>query len=202
MCALVWWTSACMLLQSKRLTLFALRTVGHLRRTTLSFQHTAAVAALGTLLIGRGLNADVNLVLVDEEGRLFVTDFAVKSFEFQVAAVYAPNIVAERVFFFQQLVPFLDNLKRTVFVGDWNVILDSNIDSVGRGAKGPGSSENCLIDFMGRHDFVDRFRLDHPGRKMWMWLHSSPSVRSRSYLDRVLIRRADTILLSVPRSTV
>ena len=53
-----------------------------------------------TLLIGRNLNADVNLVLADDEDRLAVANVTVKSFEFWVDAVYAPNIAAERVSFF------------------------------------------------------------------------------------------------------
>ena len=39
---------------------------------------------------------------------------------------------------------------------------------------------------MTRHDLVDRFRLDHPGREMWTWLDSSHSAKAGSYLDRVL----------------
>ena len=67
---------------------------------------------------------------------------------------------------------------------------------VGRGARGPGRREISVIDFMARHDLVDRFRLDHPGREMW--LDSSPSVRTRSYLDRVFVRKADTDFIKNP----
>ena len=82
--------------------------------------------------------------------RLNVT---VKSLEFQVAAVYAPNIAAERDSLFRWLAP---------------------------------------IDFMVHHDLVDKFRLDHQGREIETWLDSFPSVRARSYQDRILFRRADT----------
>ena len=51
---------------------------------------------------------------------------------------------------------------------------------------------------MAHHDLVDRFRLDHPGREMWTWLDSSPSVRARSYLDRVLVRRANSDFVKCP----
>ena len=52
-----------------------------------------------------------------------------------MAAVCAPNITTERVFFFSGLVPFLDDPKRIALVGDWNAILDPKIDSVGRVGK-------------------------------------------------------------------
>ena len=56
-----------------------------------------------------------------------------------------------------------------------------------------GRCESCLIDFMACRDLVDRFRMDHPGKEMWMWLwlDSSPSFHARYYLDRVLARKAD-----------
>ena len=51
-------------------------------------------------LIWCSLIADVNLVLADDGGRLVVAYVAVKSFEFRMITVYAPNIAAEGVSFF------------------------------------------------------------------------------------------------------
>ena len=42
---------------------------------------------------------------------------------------------------------------------------------------------------MAHYDLVNRFHLDY---EIWTWLDSLPSVCARSYLDRVLVRRADT----------
>ena len=67
---------------------------------------------------------------------------------------------------------------------DWNAILDPNIDRATRGAS----------ELVRR----DRYRLDHPGREMWTWIGSSPSGQVRSYLDRVLVRRADSDLGACP----
>ena len=127
-----------------------------------------------------------------------MADVAVKSFKFRLVAVYAPNIVVERVSFFRRLAPFLDDTKRLVLMGDWNAILDPKIDKFGRGARRVGRCESSLAGLMTRHDLVDRFRLDHPGREMWTWLDSSPSAKVGSYLDRVLVRRADIDFVSCP----
>ena len=150
-----------------------------------------------SLLVGRSLDADVD-VFAGDGGRLVVADVAVKSFKFRLVAVYAPNIVLERVSFFRRLAPFLDDTKRLVLMGDWNAILDPKIDKVGRGARRVGRCESSLAGLMTRHDLVDRFRLDHPGREMWTWLDSSPSAKVGSYLDRVLVRRADIDFASCP----
>ena len=70
-------------------------------------------------------------------------------------------------------------------MGDWNAILDPKIDKVGWGSSRLGRCESSLVDFMARHDLVDRFRLDHSGREMWTWLASSPSAKVGSYLYSV-----------------
>ena len=89
-----------------------------------------------------------------------------KTFEFRVVAVYAPNIVVERSSFFRRLGPFLDDANRIVLAGDWNAILDPKIDKGGRSARGSGRCESNLIDLLAEFDLIDRFRLDHPGWEM------------------------------------
>ena len=151
-----------------------------------------------SLLDGRSLDADVNVVFAGNGGRLVVADVTVKSFKFRLVVVYAPNTPMERVSFFRRLAPFLDYSKRLILMGDWNAILDPKIDKFGRGARRLGRCENSIVDFMARHDLVDKFRLDHPGKEMWTWLDSSPSARVGSYLDRVLFRRTDSDFVSCP----
>ena len=151
-----------------------------------------------SFLDGRSLDAAVDVVFAGNGGQLVVADVAVKSFKFRMVAVYAPNIAVERVFFFRRLAPFLDDSKRLVLMGDWNAILDPKIDKIGRGASRSGRCESSLVDLITRHDLVDRFRLNHPGREMWTWLDSSPSTKVDSYLDRVLVRRDDSDFVSYP----
>ena len=71
-------------------------------------------------LVGRSLDAIINVVFAGDGDRLLVADVAVKNFEFRITAVYAPNIAVERCLFFRRLGPFLDASKRTVLVGDCN----------------------------------------------------------------------------------
>ena len=115
--------------------------------------------------VGCSLDADVNVVFAGDGGQLVVADVAIKSFEFQLVVVYAPNSAVKRVSFFRLLVLFWDDLKQLVLMGDWNVILDPKIDKVGWGASRLGRCGNSLVDLMARHDLVDRFHLDHPGRE-------------------------------------
>ena len=104
-----------------------------------------------SLLVRRSLNAIVSLVFAGDGGRLIVVNVVIKSFEFRVVAVFAPNSIAK-------------------------------IDEVGWSASGSSTCESSLNDLMAQHNLVGR---------LLMWLDSTPSVRIRTYLDRVLFRRAD-----------
>ena len=151
-----------------------------------------------SLLVGHSLDAIVNVVFAGDGGPLLVADVAVKTFEFRIAAVHVPNSAAERRSFLRRLGSFLDASRRTVLVGDWSAILDPNIDRVGRGASSWARCDSGLSDLLTEFDLVDRYRLDHPGREMSTWIGSSPSGRVRSYLDRVLVSRADGDLVACP----
>ena len=151
-----------------------------------------------SLLVGRGLDADVDVVFAGDGGRLVVADVAVRGFRFRLVAVCAPSIVVERVSFFRRLAPFLDGARRLVLVGDWSAILDPGMDGVGRGARRVGGCEGGLAGLVARHGLVDGFRLDRPGREMWTWLDGSPSARVGSCLDGVLVRRADIDFVGCP----
>ena len=63
------------------------------------------------LLVRRSLNAIVNLIFDGDGGRLVVADVAVKSLEFRVVSVYAPNSIGER----RSIFPQLDDRKRSIF---------------------------------------------------------------------------------------
>ena len=184
-----------MSLQHRRPTSFALRTAG-CWKVILTFSQPRSTGV--SLLIGHSLDADVDVDFASDGGRLVVADVAVKSFKFQLVVVYALNILVERVSFFRLLAPFRDDSKLLVLMSDWNAILDPNIDKVGRGVSRLGRCESSFVNLMTRHDLVDRFRLDHPGREMWTWLDSSPSAKVGSYLDRVIDRRADSDFVSCP----
>ena len=95
-----------------------------------------------SLLVGRSLDADVDVVFAGDRGWQVVANVAVKSFKFHLVAVYASNIAAERISFFRRLASFLDDTKQLVLMGDWNAILDPKIDKVGRGARRTGRCDS------------------------------------------------------------
>ena len=71
-----------------------------------------------SLLVGRSLDADVNVVFVSD-GVGCLWPMLPLSFKFRLVVVYAPNTPAESVSFFRRLAPFLDDSKRLVLMGDF-----------------------------------------------------------------------------------
>ena len=64
-----------------------------------------------SLLVGRSLDADVDVVFASDGSRLVVAYVADKSLKFRLVVVYAPSTDVERVSFFRRLAPFLDDSK-------------------------------------------------------------------------------------------
>ena len=148
-----------------------------------------------SLLVRASLRPVVDVVYADARGRLIVADVSISGQTFRVSGVYAPNCPKQRKDLFLVIDRFLGYQGHLVLMGDWNAILDPSIDRVGQGSR---RVENSLVDFMDRNDLVDRYRIDHPGVEMWTWARSSSPIDNRSYIDRVLVRRADTDFISCP----
>ena len=75
---------------------------------------------------------------------------------------------------------------------------DPKVDKGGRDTSGLERCGSSLIDFLAKFDHIGRFRLDHPGQEMWTWMGNLPSGQVQTYLDRVLVRRADVDFVSCP----
>ena len=83
-------------------------------------------------------------------------------------------------------------------MGDWNAVLDPNLD---RGAISAGTNTldaRYFRDFVQRLDLVDKFRERHPNKIAWTWTGRGASAQLYSYLDRVLVKRVDLDYLGGP----
>ena len=69
---------------------------------------------------------------------------------------------------------------------------------VERVLEGRESVKAVLTNFLAEFDLIDRFYLDHPRQEMWTWIGNLLSGKVRTYLDIVLVRRADPDFVSCP----
>ena len=138
-----------------------------------------------SLLVKQSLNAVVDVIFRDDNGQLLVADLSVDEKQFRIVTVHAPNNTRKRRNFLKTLEPYLSDPKRTILMGDWNSILDPEIDRAGKGNGGSGwngNPDDTLINFLAEHRLVDRYRQDHPKEKVWTWTNSNAdAVTNRSY---------------------
>ena len=72
-----------------------------------------------------------SLVLSDSAGRFRTLDITKKDKAFQLIGVYEPNATGELLDFFRRIEPYMTSSKRVILMGDWNAVLDPNLDRRG-----------------------------------------------------------------------
>ena len=136
-----------------------------------------------TRLISRRLDATCALVLSDPAGRLCILDVTIKDKAFRQIGVYVPNVNSELPAFVRRIEPYVVPSKRVILVGDWNAVVDPNLD---RGAITLGTNTldaRHFRNFVQRLDLVDKFRERHPNKIAWTWTGRGASAQLYSYLD-------------------
>ena len=151
-----------------------------------------------TWLISRRLDATCALVLSDPAGRLCVVDVTIKDKAFRLIGVYGPNATSELPAFFRRIEPYVIPSKRVILVGDWNAVLDPNLDRGAISAATNTLDARYFREFVQRLDLVDKFRERYPNKLAWTWTGRGASAQLYSYLDRVLVRRVDLDYLGGP----
>ena len=121
-------------------------------------QHILMVVPGVTWLVSRCLVTTCALVLSDPAGRLCVQDITIKDKAFRLIGVYGPNAISELPAIFRCIEPFMIPSKWVILVGDWNAVLDPNLD---RGAINAGTNTldaSYFCEFVEWLDLVDKFQ--------------------------------------------
>ena len=115
-----------------------------------------------TWLLSRRLIATCALVLSDPVSRLCVLGV-------QLIGVYGPNVSSELPAFFRCIGLYVIPSKWVNLVGDWNGVLDPNLD---RGATSVSTNTldvRYFREFVEQFDLVYKFRKRHPNKLAWTW---------------------------------
>ena len=172
---------------------------GVLSRDYLSFSAYFDGRSRGfTWLISRRLDASCALVLSDPAGRLCVLDVTIKDKAFRLIGVWGLNATSELPAFFRCIEPYVIPSKRVILVGDWNAVLDPNLDRGAISAATNTLDARYFREFVQRLDLVDKFRERHSNKIVWTWTGRGASAQLYSYLDRVLVKRVDLDYLGGP----
>lgn len=124
---------------------------------------------------------------VDLDGRLVYTDIIYNAVQFRIINIYAPNIPPERVAFLKDLYPHCLTSKHLIIGGDFNCIVNPNIDKIGGkvtyGTTGNEQIQEIVKDFQ----LLDCFRILNPDEVNVTFTSSKVGCRlDRFYITKYL----------------
>ena len=169
------------------------------------FSHSSEHSRGVLILIKNSLEFELISVRSDKEGRFIFLEAFVQDQKFLFVNIYAPNKSSEQTLFFDQIKDELDNsgIDKDCRIimgggGDFNVILDPDLDGSGGNPKLKESAKEieniCLLE-----DLVDIWRVRNPEIKRFTWRQKTPLIQRRLdfwLVDNVLqeeIEQADIV---------
>ena len=123
---------------------------------------------LWCLSFGKG-----QLRITDDNGRYILLNAKVQGSDYILGNTYAPNKTKEQCNFFDELQQKLDDFitihdQRIIIGGDFNVIMDQNLDCAG-GSPKEKESVKFLNDICLNYDLIDIWRTQNPDSTLFTW---------------------------------
>ena len=134
-------------------------------------------------------NTDKDCVTQHHEiipGRLQALEITIENKHLALINIYGPN--TDNTYILEQLIKYLSNNTDKYFIiaGDFNTILDTDLDKNGGIKNTHPKCRNMLLDIINEYTLIDIWRLQHPDKKQYTW-HSSKKPHISSRLDYFLV---------------
>lgn len=119
-------------------------------------------------------------------GRILAIELSINSKTFIIINIYGPNTDDVNIFKILENFLHIHSDTRYIIGGDFNTIIDVNLDKKNGNINKHNRCRKYIIDVMSTFNLIDIWRLKHPDKKQFTW-HSStkPSIHCR--LDYFLI---------------
>ena len=138
-------------------------------RGDIFFSHSSEHSRGVMILLKENFDCEVKVHREDEQGRFVILKSLTQSQPFVYVNIYAPNKVKDQCIFFEEIKKQLDELEleencEVIIGGDFNVILDADLD--GTGGK-PQVKESCkqIDNLCSSFDSIDISRIRNPDVK-------------------------------------
>lgn len=152
------------------------------------FSHGTSSSKGVAILIDKKLNYKINSETRDDQGRFLILSVTIDDFDLVIASIYAPNEDDES-FFANVFVKGEQIQGHKIYAGDFNTVLDLNLDK--KGGKGFSHDKvmNFVKDYMVENELIDIWRVQHPNDFLSTYIQSEGSIAS------ALMERIDYILI-------
>ena len=152
------------------------------------FSHGASNSKGVAILFRKNLGFRIKSKFSDTQGRILGAHIILENRDILLVNVYAPN--DDDPSFFDQLQDYIDQYDRAldkIIGGDFNLVLDINLDKQGGKLVTHKNSVTRLKQMMHEHMLIDIWRLLHPGDFEATWKRLKPEP---------IMERLDFILIS------
>ena len=117
----------------------------------------------------------------DRDGRFVRCELARDDYHLQICNIYGPNQAKAGSAFFESLSALIDSDTPTVLCGDFNTVVDADLDRFGCNPHSPWAYNwpKPLASLVETLDLHDAWRLHHPTAKEYTWRRPSGTQGSR-----------------------
>lgn len=152
------------------------------------YSHGTTASAGVCILVPKGFDFHEKIVHTDLNGRIIILEIMLNNVKIVLGNIYAPtkNHETEQIAFLREVTDNLNDTDHFVLGGDWNTILNENLDKKGGRYEITNKMYHTMLEgMMESHDLVDCWRLYHPNKKQYSWFQHKPPIQCR--LDYWLI---------------
>jgi len=127
------------------------------------------------VLFRKGLDYTIHTSDADPNGRFVIIDLEIQSTRLTIANVYGPNI--DDACFFERLIQRIELLPNDnrIIAGDFNLVLDVELDKKGGNNTTHFSSQRIVKTYMEETDLTDVLRYMHKDKHIFTWFRRTPS---------------------------
>ena len=149
------------------------------------FDHGESNARGVAMLFAKNLEIIINRIEKSDYGQYIIVEARTNEVPLTLCNVYAPN--KDSPFFFTTLLEKITNTDslRKIVAGDFNQILDLELDQKGGSKTNLSNSANVINSFLDDQDWLDIWRVTHSKLFQFTWRKSKPTVMT--CLDYFLI---------------
>ena len=154
------------------------------------FTHGSKHSRGAAIILRNNLNIETEEYITEPSGRIQILKTKIDDSPICFINLYAPNEENSQVAFFGNVVNLIHKHKiknhyEIVIGGDFNTVLDANLDKKGGTEKIKEKSRAKVLRLMETLDLIDIWRIKNPGKKRFTWRQRNPLVQCR--LDYFLV---------------
>ena len=132
------------------------------------------------ILFNNNCELEVHEIVKDDTGNFLVVDVTIEGLKLILVNIYGPNVDSPT--FYSNLLNKIENLYNTQYIiigGDFNLIMDKELDSMNyKNINNPKAREE-LLNLMDGLNLVDVFRINNPELKRFTWRRKNPIKQAR-----------------------